>query len=248
MHANGLENAVAIEPRGISHQIRMALAGERHVQLTRQSHAHGPLHLPRAERGDGGVRIRLHFLAAECSAHAHAFHNHLIARDAEHPRNHVLGFRRVLRRRMHADEAGFVYPGDRGLRFQIEMFLAADAQLALDMELARVDARHVSARDTVLSGEKAVALYGFFQREDRRQRLIIDRHTCGALPRGLDSVAEHPRDRLMVIHHFGGKQRLVVAARARVAFARHIRIGQNPGHAGHLRGGSCGNRPTRSSV
>src|SRR5437763_1842696 len=37
MHANGLENAVAIEPRGISHQIRMALTGKRHPYLVRYS-------------------------------------------------------------------------------------------------------------------------------------------------------------------------------------------------------------------
>ena len=52
-------------------------------------------------------------------------------------------------------------------------------------------------------------------------------HARGAAPRGLERLGEHPGHRLAVEHHLGGKQRLVVAVRAGVAFARHIGAGQH---------------------
>ena len=68
----------------------MALAGERHVERARQAHAHGPPRLPRAERGDGGPGVGLHFLAAEGAAHAEALHGDLLRGDAEHARDDLL--------------------------------------------------------------------------------------------------------------------------------------------------------------
>ena len=73
-------------------KIRMALARKREVELARQPDTHRAPGLPRAECGDGGIGIGLHFLAAERTSHAQALDNHLITRHAEHARYDLLRF------------------------------------------------------------------------------------------------------------------------------------------------------------
>ncbi len=114
----------------------MALAGEREVQRARQPHAHRPPGFPGAQCRDGRPRIGLHFLAAERAAHAQTFHRHFVARDSQHPRDHFLRFGGMLRGGMRRHAAGFIQPRNRALRFQIEVLLAADLQLAFETQRA----------------------------------------------------------------------------------------------------------------
>ncbi len=92
-----MQAAVVVEAGVEPREERMALAGERHVEMARQAHAHGPAGLPRAERGDGGPGVGLHFFAAERAAHAQALHGDLMARDAEHARDDLLRLAGMLR-------------------------------------------------------------------------------------------------------------------------------------------------------
>ena len=67
--------------------------------------------------------------------------------ETERARDDLLRLGGMLRRRVHGDAARFVDPRDRGLRLEIEMLLAADAQLAGDAHGTGVDRRHVAVRD-----------------------------------------------------------------------------------------------------
>src|ERR1051325_1421104 len=109
----------------------MTLAGERHIELARQAHAHRTTGLPRAECGDSGPGIGLDFLAAKGAAHPDALDGHVLPGQAEHARDDLLRLRRMLRRRLGNDAARLVDPCDGGLRLQVEVLLPADRQLAL---------------------------------------------------------------------------------------------------------------------
>ena len=134
----------------------MALAGERQIQRARQPHAHRPPGFPRAQRRDGRPRIRLHFLASERAAHAQTFHRHSVARDSQDARDHFLRFGGMLRGGMRRHAAGFIHPGNRALRFEIEMFLSADLQFAFEMQRAGLDHRRIAASQPQRSGVKTL--------------------------------------------------------------------------------------------
>ena len=171
-----VQTAVGRKPAAYFARYGWRLPVMRDVELARQPDAHGPPRLPRAERGDGRIRIGLHFLAAERAAHAQTLDRHLIARHAEHARDHLLRFGRMLCRRVDRDESRFVNPRNGGLRLEIEMFLAADGQLAVDTNGARVDGGRVAVDDPKRVGEKAALVDGLFDREDGGQRLVRGRH------------------------------------------------------------------------
>ena len=111
------------------------------------------------------------------------------------------------------------------------MLLPADLQLAIEVQRARFDDRYVAVRDAMLVGEVAAGLDRLLDGENRGQRLILRQHAGRAEARGLDGFRQHPRHRLVVIHHFHGKQRLVVPVGARVPLARHVRVGEHPHNA-----------------
>ena len=139
----------------------------------------------------------------------------------------------MLRGRTNRDTARFVQPGDGALRFQIKMLLAADTQLAREAVRAGGQRRFgVPARQPQRTGVETAGGDGFVDGEDRRQRPVVHPHARCPAPRSLQRLRQHPRDRLLVVHHLGGKQRLVMARDARLVFARHIRGGEGGGHAG----------------
>ena len=213
----------------------MALARDRDVQRARQPHAHRPPRLPGAERGDGSVRIGLHFLPPERAAHPQAFHHHVIPRHAEHAGDDLLRFGRMLGRRVDGDEAGLVDPRERRLRLEIEMLLTADPQFAFDAQRTRLDDRRVAVRDREGLVEEAACVNRLLDRQNGRQRLEFDDDPFGAEPRGFDRVAQHPRNRLVIEQHFGRKKRLIVTVRAAVAFAGHVALGEHGDDSGHHR-------------
>ena len=160
--------------RRVANEIWMALPGQRHVELARQPHANGTAGLPRAERGDRGPRVCLHLLAAKRAAHAQAFDGHVLARQPEHARDDLLRFRRMLRGRLRPDSAGLVDPRDCRLRLEIEVFLTADCEFAVDAHGARLDRRDIPARQPEGVGEEASGLDRLLDRQDRGQRFVFD--------------------------------------------------------------------------
>ena len=104
------------------------------------------------------------------------------------------------------------------------MLLSADSQLALDAQRARFERRDVAARNAQRLGEKAAGFDRLLDRQDRGQRLVLDRHTPRSPLRRLERFAENPGDGLVVEHHFIGKQRLVVAIRPAVSLPGNIGV------------------------
>ena len=150
----------------------MTFAGQRDVELAREAHADRAPRLPRPQRRYGGIRVRLNLLAPERPTHPQALNSHLITGDTEHPRDDLLGFGRMLSRRVDRHAAGFVDPRNGRLRFEIEVLLPAYPQLSLNSQRARVNHRAVAVDDAVLAGEKACRGNCPFDRENRGQRLI----------------------------------------------------------------------------
>ncbi len=144
-----------------------------------------------------------------------------------------------------AMQSRLVYPGNGRLRLQIEMFLPADPELAAQSEEDSRRARPRRHRQSeAASVRKLPASMASFDREDGRQRLELCRDARGATPRGLHRVGQHPRDRLLVKHHLGRKQRLVMAVRPAVAFTGHVGLRQD----GQTTPGSSNAREPSSSV
>jgi len=79
-----------------------------------------------ADRGDGGDDRRLALLAAEAAAHAAHFRRDGGLRHAEHERDVLRHFGRVLGRGPHVPLPFVERRGDRDVGFEIEMILAAD--------------------------------------------------------------------------------------------------------------------------
>jgi hypothetical protein len=108
-----------------------------------------------------------------------------VPRQAKHARDDLLRFRRMLRRRVHRHAAGFVEPGDRGVRLEIEVLLAADGELAVETERALLDGRHVAARQAQRVGQKAAGLDRLRDAENGRTRFVGGDHAARAAPRVL---------------------------------------------------------------
>ncbi len=121
-----------------------------------------------------------------------------VLRHAEHARDDLLRLGRVLRRRVHEharrprrDQR------ERGLRLEIEVLLPADDELALEACAARRAARprrrRVARRSPV--GEEAAGGDGLRDRQDGRQRLVVDLAPAPAATRACSSrLGDHPGD------------------------------------------------------
>ena len=70
----------------------MALAGDHHVQVPVELHPDRLSRLVSGERDERGKRVALHFLAAECAAHARGLDHDLVARQAKKLRHDGLDF------------------------------------------------------------------------------------------------------------------------------------------------------------
>ena len=189
------------------------------------------------QRGDGGQAVRLELLAAEAAAHPQALHGDLVRGQAEHVGHDVLGLGRVLRARLDEDLPVLVDQGQRGLRLQVEVLLAADLELTAEpVDGPFQPSGDVAAADRSLVALIAAGLDGVVHGDQRGQRLVVGLDLGGALPGRLQGLAEHPAHPVVVVHDLAGEQRLVVFL-AGVVEAGHVVRGQHPHHAGHLVGG-----------
>ena len=98
---------------------------------------HGRPVLQRAERGERRPLRRLALLAAEAAAHAAHLDGDGVVVQAEHVGDDVLHLARMLGRGIDEHVAVLAGDGERDLAFEIEMLLAADAELAGDLPSAR---------------------------------------------------------------------------------------------------------------
>jgi hypothetical protein len=122
------------------------------------------------------------------------------------------------------------------------VLLAADDELAGEPQRARVEHRDVTVDDPQRRGEIAAGIDRLLDRKNRRQRREAGLHALGSLSCGVERAAQHPRNRLVEVHHLAGKHRFVVPVRAGVAFARHVGAGQDRDHIGLV---ECGRRVER---
>ena len=90
----------------------------------------GRSRLPGQHRGDAGDDGGLALLAAEGAAHAPHLDGDGVERQAEQMRDAVLHLGRMLGRAQHVHAAVVAGRGERDLALEIEMILAAAAQLA----------------------------------------------------------------------------------------------------------------------
>ena len=117
------------------------------------------------------------------------------------------------------------------------MLLPADGKLAFELQRAAgYRTAGVAALQRVRPGMEALRRNRIFYGENRGQRLVVDIHARGAALRRVQGLPQHPRDRLPMIHHLRGKQRLIAAIGARIAVARHVGRAQRGRHA------RCGQR------
>src|SRR5690606_33575405 len=110
----------------------MALAGSDHVVITIEPHLCRTAGNARGKSGKTGPLRRLAFLAAKGAAHAAAFARNLRIRHAEHARNEMLHFGRMLGRTEDAHLVILAGAGESDLALQVAMLLAADMQSAAE--------------------------------------------------------------------------------------------------------------------
>ena len=228
-----LDPAVGVEPdlpRGVE---PVPLAGHRHVLRAVQPQPHRPPGDAGAERGDRRVAVRLHLLAAEAAAHPQALHRDLGVRQAQDVRDDLLGLARVLGRRLDEDLPVLVDRGERGVGLQVEVLLAGELELALeDVRAAGPRGLRVAAPQRRAGALEALRRDRLGDRDQRRQRLVVDLDGQGAQPGRLQRLGEHPAHGVARVHHLVREQRLVVLDPG-VVDPGHVRGGEHPDHAGH---------------
>ncbi len=138
---------------------------------------------------------------------------------------------------MRRDAASLVDPGNRALRFEIEVLLAAHPQFALEIQRTGFDRRCVAPSQPQRSGMKTPRKDRVLDGQDGRQRLVFHRHAAGATLRRIERFTEHPGDGLAVVRHLGWEERFIVPVGSRIAFARNVSAGENRGDAWFRQGG-----------
>src|SRR5882724_4814687 len=182
------------------------------------------LGLPRSQGRNRGVWIRLYFFPAESAAHAQALHGDLVPRKPEHARHDFLGLTGMLCGRFHHHAAGFIEPRERALGLKIKMFLAANRQLAhnavwtLPQRGVRITPNNSQRAGVVVAGCNRV-----FNREDRRQWLVLGQYQRSADARSFQSLAQHPGNGLLVKYNFRREKWFIVPRCAGVVFTADIR-------------------------
>ena len=108
----------------------MAFARQGQVLSAVQAHAHGSPGQHRAQRRHRRVAVRLHLLAAKTPAHAQALHRDLIGGQAQHMRGDFLRLGGVLGAGLDENLPALVHLRERSVRFEVEVFLPAEFELA----------------------------------------------------------------------------------------------------------------------
>jgi len=178
----------------------------------------------------------LRFLAAEAAAHAPALHDDVGVGQAERVAHLMLHVAGMLSGGVDQQLPVLARHHVGDLPFEVEVLLAADAQLALHA-LRRVGDRRVgiAAPQSGWRQDETVRLQGGVGIEQRSGRavLVVHAHAPRRHARGLDAAGQHQRHRLTEPKNLAlGQHRLVVQHGAD-GVVRHIGRGQDVHHAGH---------------
>ena len=231
------EPAVRVEP-DLPHRVEaVPLARHRHVLGAGEAQPDRTAGQRGAERGDRGEAVRLHLLAAEAAAHPQALHGDLVARQAQHVGDDLLGLARMLRARLDEDLPVLVDERERRVRLQVEVLLPGELELALEDVGARVPLRlGLAAAHGRPGALEALRRDRLGHRDQRRQRLVLDLDAARPEPGGFEGLAEHPAHRVPAEADLRREERLVVL-HARVVHAGHVGGGEHAHHARHAERG-----------
>ena len=220
-----LDGAVVVEADVITEIERMPLAGRAHVVVARKPELHRATRFPGKHRGDARDDRRLAFLAAEAAAHAAHLHRHRIERNAEHMRDAVLHFGRMLGRREDMEVAAFAGRRDRDLAFEIEVILPAAVEFALAGDASQISARRRYRRDP----SSGSARHGFrfatasCDGEHWRKDFVFHLHELCRGAREIERRGRYRRHHLtFMLDEAGREQRLVGADRRDVVLAGNV--------------------------
>ena len=141
--------------------------------------------------------VGLHLLAAEGAAHAQALDGHLVAVQAEHVRDDLLGLGRVLGAALHEDLAALVDARQRAVGLEVEVLLAGELELAAEHVLAAVERRprRLRARGAGCAPWKLLRRDRLADADQRGQRLVVDLDRRSAEPGCLEGLGRAPSRR-----------------------------------------------------
>ena len=181
----------------------MALARDHHVEVPVQLNAHGLARFHGSQGNEGRERVTLHLLAAEPAPHAGRLDDNAVARRAQDLGDDGLDLRRMLRG--GADEERALLPDLRPgrVRLQVEMLLAARAELTFQAVrgfregfLAVAALQRMRVRQEALPGDS------IFDSKDGRERLVIHFYKRGGGPAFLDRIADHEGYQMAMVEDF----------------------------------------------
>ena len=217
----------------------MAMAGERHVLIAVETHAHRLAGVMRRERGERGRRRGLRFLAAETSAHARHLHHDFVRGQMQNVRHDLLDFGWMLCRRSNEYRTVLAAFSPRRIRLQIEMFLTAEFKITFKRQRRfRYSVVAITATDEVRFVVKTYFGDGVTQRKDRRERRVFDDDLLRRRATRCLRFTDHERDELAVKEHLVHREQRLIVLRAHVVQAGNILGKQHGFDAGHLaRGG-----------
>ena len=228
--------AFVIEADVVARAKWVALAGHAAIGVAVVDAARRAPGLLRDQSSHQRGRRGLSFLAAKPAAHALANAHHLMHSQTQNLRRHVLGFGRVLRRRVDRQMPAFARHDEGALGFKIQMFLPANVQRALAC-VGRVLERRarIAARDGARRPDETFGCDGRFNRGDGRffGDVQANRGFGGSKGRARFGGDNDDRFALKTDARFGQKV-FVLENRAEQIAAGHIAPGQQSDDAGNL--------------
>ncbi len=230
----GRDAAIGVEADLVIDAKVVALAGHDHVVIAVEPDLAGPAGDTRRERGNSGPLRGLALLAAEGAAHASNLDSDGSVGHAQHMRDDVLQFARMLGRGID-QHVVFAGNGKRHLTFEIEMFLTADLELPSDPQRACGESRRAVAFGEDAIGQNAgIGRQGLVDRDQRRIRVDFDVGEPDGAARGVAAASRDRKYDLAVELDVPiGEHRIVALERTDIVLSGNIARGQ---HRNHVRG------------
>jgi hypothetical protein len=115
--------ALVVKAHGVVVAEGVAFAGDQKVVIAVQAHLHRAAGVQGGQGGPHGQVAALRFFATKATAHAAAFHPHLMQGQPQCMGHPVLNFTRVLRAAVNQPLVLFLWQGVGNLAFQVEVLL-----------------------------------------------------------------------------------------------------------------------------
>lgn len=230
----GVDAALSVETEAVVGDIRMTLAGHRHVLVAPQHKLDRTPQPIGRQRGQRGEARRLTFLAAKAAAEPAHIDFHQMHCKPQHTRDRCLGCARALRGAVDQDSAVVFGDRQRGLRLQIELLLTAHDGPAFDDQGAiRPSAVRIAACKGLGRLEECTLGLGCQRVELCRQRVELEAECRDAGPCLLRVIGDHQRQGLSRIAELRGcHQRFIVHGDPDLVLPEDILRGE---HGVHLR-------------